>query len=423
MIGELSARVRVTYPGANTDGMAPASAVVISESANEHTLIKITHEGAPVHFTRGLITGSPLRVDTSSRTGQVSWFGYVTDVLPKGGDSGSATEVVGVGITYPMKGTSDRVWRGRTVDRYMDEVIYANGLVPYVEESTIYQTIPQAGATDWELLVKLAGLAGKNVFVTGSTVNVMSSSTAITMFGPSAPTLRRVWDDERLDVLGAMDVVRYNDTRTEDFSQVARTVDPTSSHPLVSEYGTGDYVQYGAVDARSQFTLDKKTKVVEANTRGLFLTADVEGPGNTLVGAGRPVFLNDRGQKYWWVCSRVQHSFNVITGQHRMMASIGRNSGMPADDEPPKYPVRNFNRTLSRFCMCREHEPLLVGRGRSAFITSQSDSAGTEPDVPRDSDISDWLQGGPLMADKELGPPKSWVSLARWRAQGRCRWL
>lgn len=422
MIGSLSARSRVTYPGANTDGVSDATEIVITESVNDHTLFRITHLGAPRHFTQGLVTGSPLRVDTSSRHGQYSWFGYVTDVKPLGSESDSKTQVLGVGITYPMKTTSDRVWRGKTVDEYAREMIYASGLVPYVEETEVFQTLPQAGMSDWELLRSIADMAGLNVFVTGSTVNALRAESSLQVFASEAAYLRRPRSTDKPKKIEAVTLVQYTDARTERRKTVGRSVDPITADPIsaVSGQGTADY---GSVSARSLPTLQQKVEAQAGSIRALSLGAYVEAVGNVLVGAGKPVFLDDRGTKFWWLCSRATHTFTPSSGTYRVSAELHRDSWLPGDAyPPPKQPVRNVNRALTRFCLCREHEPLLVNQGRGGYITSQKSSPGTEI-VYADPTTAAWAKGGPLHDPRAgLGPPKSWVSLARWRARGKCEW-
>lgn len=416
MIGLLSAKAAVTYPGADTSGMMGASFVEVREGVNKQTLVTITHPGSPEYFTRGLGEGSPMRLDTGSRYGQRSWFGYVADVVPAQGGERDTTEVTCVGVTYPAKRTSYAVWADAPLPGRMEQIIYSHGLVPNVCFSSIYQTIPQNGRTDFEVLVDMAETCGFDVFATGVTVNVMSPEDSLYTFRTRAAQLSRATGRARMDVLDSLDTVVYMDSGDRQQWEARAAVDPVTA-AMVTAVGRGRALApVDAPYARSLPTLrakaDRPVRIGE-----MPLSATTSGPGNVLVRAGLPVWLDDEGTGRWWMCESVTHQFDLRTDKHTTEAVLRRSTGLPDFGPPATGPRREINRSSPRFCFCREEDPLLVPASRSGYITSQTSTPGTAP-VP--TGVDDMLQGGGLGRRTGLGPPKPWVSSARWRARGRC---
>lgn len=429
MIGALSAASQVWYPSASDAPLGTPVRITVEEAVNRHTLFRVEHAGPLQHFTRSLTTGSPLRFDTSSRMGLRPWFGYVVDVSPGkvevAGAASVGTLVTAVGITYPAKQSSDKVYRNDTVANYLSSIVYSLGLTPYVEERELLQTVPQAGRTYWQIIDELAALSGLDVFVTGSTVNALTPAESLAKFYPEAPVLVRAVEDEQLDHPDSLERVTYSDNRLSDSGSSARSVDPTTGRIMTARDVSGPFPRIdSSIMARSLTTL--RTKISGSKRiADMSLSAEVSGPGNVLVGAGKPVYLNDQGDQNWWLVEKVTHVFVPPTGEYSFTATIRRTSGLPAVGPPPPYPQKNVLRHRSNYCTCREYDPLLVNRWRAGYVTRQTSSPRTDPVYSSDQDVESWVRSSPEFLARTSNPtlPYAWESLARWRARGRCEWL
>lgn len=425
--GELSVSALAYYPSADTTGLINTPRrITITEEVNRHTLFTIEHGGAPENFTRSLLTGSPVEIVTQSRMGSRSWFGYITEVKPGNpspGDSptGYATLITAVGITYPGKQTSNKVWSGGTLASYMSKIVYDMGLVGYIQEDGVHQTVPQAGRTYWETLLDMAARAGLDVFVTGSTVNALSPANSISAFRSEAPTLFRVVAEGNVVKADSLSSLVMSESSLPPQGTRASTVDPVTGRVLVAQQGVSLFNNYGPnITARSLDTLEQMVNK-ERVIANLPLTAMAEGPGNTLLGAGKPVFLDDRGTRNWWVAQKVEHELSPATGRAITRSTLKRHSSL--GDKivaPPVPPERNHRRLLKAYCLCQEMDPDLVDSSKASFITNQKASPGTRPEFPQEGDVYRLEYRTSATAYAPVG---AWYRLPQWRAKGKCNWL
>ena len=429
MIGALTAAADVWYPSSSDDKLGTTLRITIDEAVNRHPLIRVEHSGSPQRFTRNIVSGSPMGVNTSSRMGTRPWFGYVVDVSPgkveSSGRDSDGTVITALGVTYPAKRSSDKVYRNGTVSDYLSAMIYSLGLTPYVEPSSLTQTVPQGGRTDWQVINELARLSGMDVFVTGSTVNVLSPNEALVRFFPEAALLVNATSKELLEFPDTMDRVVYSDNRLSESGSSARSVEPSTGRVMSAYDVSGPFPRMdGSITARSLPTLRSKVGGTK-RLADLPVSANVSGPGNVLVGAGKPVFFNDQGEQHWWLVESVTHTFVPPTGEHSMVATLRRSSTLVDIGPPLPYPQKNTLRHRKNFCTCREYDPLLVNRWRAGYVTAQTSSINTEPVYSDDLVVDGWVKTSPeyLRRTKDTTLAYSWESLARWRARGKCEWL
>lgn len=422
-ISRLKATVTAYYPDSNTSGVSARvpNSVVISEEVGRHTLITLEHAGKPEYLQRSLLTGSPVQVATSSRAGQRSWFGYVTAVEPST-ILRYTTRVTALGVTYHMKRTSNTVWGPQPVAKTMSELIYRQGLTPFVEDTGIIQEVPQAGRTDFELLNDLASMCGLMVFTTGTTVNCLSPAATMEFFHDEATRIAKV---KKQDTTLAIDSMLQ---MSETSDQLARSrvsaalVDPVTARVYSETSGSGLFVdQGGSVVARNPDVLRTQTKGMSAQVKFPF-RLHAEGPGNAALTAGKPVWANYLGDTQWWLTSKVEHSFSPASGDHTMVVDLRRTGDAYDYPEPPKSAQRGMLRSLPKYCFCREHEPVLVGPQRATYITSVEQTSGTDLADYGWPEVADWAEESPVAADPhQYQPFGAWASMRRWRARGKCQ--
>lgn len=418
MTGYLSAKVQAFYPGSDDTGLfVMPKYVEIHEEVNRHTYMTVEHLGNPQHFTASMVTGAPAQVATSSRFGERSWFGYITDVVPTvsstAGSTDNVTKVTILGLTYYSKNTSKVVWKHGTIARYCSDIIYGQGLIPYVEEKNLYQTVPQAGRSNWQVLTDMARDSGLDVFTTGTTVNCLSPKGALSTFLEEAPRLQRLTGADAANIAESVDTIVYSDNHARAKMVQAMSVDPFAAKPVTYSGGEGIFVDYlpGTV-GQTPTALGTKA-LSQARICDLPVSATVTMPGNVLVNAGKPVYLTDEGISEWWLVESAVHSFTPPTGVYETRAVLRRASWMDQWEAPPLSPRKN-TRSQSRFCMCREQEPLLVNQARATYIDAPLDGRVGIPE--------NHIYGPPLPTDG-LAPWHSRSSLARWRGRGKCGWV
>lgn len=423
MIGDLTAGISVTFPDMDTEGMSDVVRATVVEKESEHTFITTEHYGVPKHFSTGIRTGAPVLVSTSSRYGRKTWPAYVVDVRPKSTTKNSedVTEVRALGVTYPAKKTSTKVFNGATIGEYINEIVYGLGLTPFVEDTPIRQTVPQAGRSDWELLRDLCSIGDLRLFATGTTLHALTNAGSISTFFDEAPTLYYLPRDQVLSQPDALDSLIHSRHDMERTQVQARGVDPTTAKVLSATAGDGLFTDFGTSMSANSLT-DLKTKVNrKARTAYATYTARTSGPGNVLVSAGKPVYLNDSGVGKWWLVDEVTHRFVANVGTFTTDAVLWRDSSFPTEPAPPEAPLRTGSRSTSRFCTCREYEPLLVGALRSNYITNQEDTPSTEQTYLTTEEVAKWLESSPVWQQQPrlMG---SEIDTRRWRARGRCDW-
>lgn len=419
-VGTLSAAVDVVYPDSNIRGMvALAKKVEVRERWDNQTVITIHHVGTPEYYRSSLVTGSPVEIRTSSRAGTKSWFGYVVDANPVYSDGKESTEIVALGVTYPMKRTSTKVWGPQSVAKTMSDIIYSHGLTPFIEDTGLMQTVPQAGRTDFETLVDLGNAAGLYVFTTGTTVNCLSADATVYYFHDEAARLVKASPNDSRNVPDGLDTFEVTNTMLIRSHVRGHSVDPVTASISGTEYGEGAFTDQGVgVTARSLESL--QTKVAAVSNKGQSpRRATATGPGNVLVAAGKPVWVNNRGDAQWWRAEEVTHTFNPERKSHRMTAKLVSTSGGWDYPTPTVVPQRGTLRELPNYCMCTEYDPLLVGPTYATYVTN-------EPYVPDNdytkvawADVSSWIKARQQGEDSLL--VANMASLRRWKARGRCR--
>lgn len=421
-VSRLGATLVVNYPDSDISGMAARTPdrVTIKEEVGRHTLMIIDHDGRPEHFKRTLLTGSPVEVATSSRAGQRSWFGYVTSIEPSVTGRGRTT-VTALGVTYHMKKTSNRVWGPQPLAKTMNELIYLQGLTPFVEDTGLIQEVPQAGRTDFELLVDLATTCGLTVFTTGTTVNCLSPAATMRYFHDEAARIQKV---RRYDVPQALDSMTTMVETSDQMAQsrvAASLVDPVTARTYTSTSGAGVFVDQGArIVSRNPQALQTQTKAASDMSKFPFRMR-AEGQGVTVCTAGKPVYASNLGDENWWLTEKVEHVFIPPASKHTMIIDLRRTGDTYSYAKPAPAAQRGFDRSLPNFCFCLEHKPVLVGPTQGTYITNMMSTQGTDTADFGWPDVDQWAVESPVTAPpQQFQPFGAWTSMRRWRARGKC---
>ena len=419
----LDAVVTVTYPDSNTSGLVDVpSTVVLREALNQHMLTKINYIGSPEYYRSTLLTGAPVLINTSSRSGRLAIHGYIASITPKQEGPTESTQVTVLGVTYPMKATDTKVWGPTSVASIMNQLIYKYGLVPFVEDTGMFQEVPQAGRTDFELLNDLAEMAGLDVFVSGTTVHCLSPMAAMYFFHDAATRLRKVGTSGILSNIDSLDSFNQSTTQLSRTQVQGQVIDPISAQMYVTRVGEGLFVDQGAtIVANSRASLDAKV-AGKALRREYPYQAVAQGPGNMLIRAGRPVFVDYNGDQNWWLTKSVTHTFTPGSKTHTMDMALHRPDGDTGLTAPGYTPKRGILRNVPNYCFCRENDPDLVGLSKATFITNQVSTPGTDPSQYAWMDVQEWTKQSPLgSASPTFASPRgAWSSLRRWRGKGRC---
>lgn len=389
----LVSRTAISYPGSDVTGADMTRVKVsVTEEVNKHTLMSVEHAGVFAYYQDTLRSGSPLRVDTwMPLHGSRSWYGYVDSVVPNGevqtdrGDqasSGLTTEVVGVGITYPLKETSQRVWESTSYSSVVTDLANRAGLVAYTDQDDQLQTIPQGGMSGWQLVNHLGAMSGRLAFTTGSTLNWMRPDSILEAFSGSAPRLRYATTvQEHGRYPGSLRLFEQewsdNNSHTGQWStEVSLTgVDPVTGVVAQSTVGQGMFARYLDETARSLGTVGLKAEGTAVAS--MPMSARIAGVGNPYVAAGRPVYVRKGDFGQWWLVEKVTHTFDAALKSHWMEASLVSSDSFPTAP-PSGFPKVDRSRRVSGACLCREEEPALTSGSPSLVF-----GAGNWGSLPR----------------------------------------
>ena len=391
----LQAQASVRYPYSDVTGANMSSIkATIREEVNKHTIFKVEHKGVFNYYKDTLRSGSPLAV--SVQTGQNSsrtWHGYIDSVTPSGAQEvnadnettiGYSTEIIGVGLTYPLKSTSQQIWESTQLADVVSSVVEAAGLASVCDADHLSQTVPQSGRSGWQLITALGASTGRLTFTSGSTVNWLRPGAIFKQFMPNAA---------RLTYSTAMSEISRNPFYLRSFEQITTDnsshmdggwstkvsvsgVDPVSGAVSVTESGEGMFARYLDTTARSSDTVGVKA---EGSSEAAFPhRAFTTGPGNPLVSAGYPVYITNGDGGNWWLVHSVTHHLDSQEQTYEMEIDLMRRPDFPTNI-PTTFPKVNIERRKeTEYCLCQELDPALV-----VPFTGKVYGAGTWGTLPR----------------------------------------
>mgnify|MGYP001177948113 CR=1 FL=1 len=372
----LQAQSSVRYPYSDVTGANMSSIkATIREEVNKHTIFKVEHKGVFNYYKDTLRSGSPLTV--SVQTGQNTsrtWYGYIDSVTPSGAQElnadnetsvGFSTEIIGVGLTYPLKSTSQQIWESTQLSDVVVSLVDATGLAAVCDDDNLRQTVPQSGRSGWQLITSLGAATGRITFTSGSTVNWLRPEAIFTQFQPNAARLTYSTSITEVSrnpfYLRSFDQITTDNTSHLDGSWSTKVsaagVDPVSASVSVTESGEGMFARYLDATARSSDTVGVKAQgSAESSFPHRALT---NGPGNTLVSAGYPVYITNGDSGNWWIVRSVTHHLDSFEQTYEMEIELMRRPDFPTN-QPSTFPQVNMERRKATdFCLCQELTPEL----------------------------------------------------------------
>lgn len=179
--------LRVLFPGVLLDPFRTVSATLVQESMT-HDVLKLKVAGQSFH---PLAQGAPVHFEWKSTRGRGVWCGYVHRVDPSFRKVGSETEILCVGLSYPLMSTGVDTWAGVKAGDVVKDIARMFRLTADVEDHPmVFPQISQAGDTYWQLLVRLADQLGYVVLMDGAAIVFRSRSTLARNWRPQALDLR-----------------------------------------------------------------------------------------------------------------------------------------------------------------------------------------------------------------------------------------
>lgn len=369
MVHPLYAKTRTTsnvsYPRSDMSGGGQRpTKIVVRQELGMHDVITSTHSGSFDYLYETLRSGSPIQVMAQSKESSVNWFGYVDSVQRESMTHDVvASTVTAVGATYPMKRTRDTVWSGTSVTDLISTMISDAGLSPLVSKVPAKQVVTQAGRSDFEVVRELCAAFGLHLFVTGTTVNVLTVSDILKFYDDTASTL--VWSKDKNErALNPRMLNHFSESASDNNSGLDRWeteyrvagVDPRTSDVYQRSEGSGMFTNFSGSTARSVMSVDWKS---ERALSVLGKEASARGLGSPSVVVGKPVYVSSPSGGAWWIVKKIEHVFTPSSGEYRMDALLGARGKMPSH-LPSKQPTRNMVRNAVQ-CSCSENSPLLKG--------------------------------------------------------------
>lgn len=358
------------YPRSDLSGGNPSpERITVVQRLNRHDVFLIEHTGRFEYLVDTLRSGSPVQVMAAVSDRPTSWFGYVDSVTTSRTDEAELTLVTAVGATYPMKRTRDVVIPSRRADDTIARYVGAAGLVPLVSQTSVSQQVVQSGRSDFSVVRSLAEDFGMHLFVTGTTVNVLTVDDMFRFYGSMAPVLR--WThrvgERSLDpsVLERYEPEFSDNNANEDGWNTRTRAYGVSPDARISAHvsGSGMFTNYVSKPSHyDAMTAAKGEGALDGNL--LSHRATISGYSNLSVRPGQPVYVLTPSGGAWWVVVEARHVLVPSAQTHSFEAVLGRNEYFP-DDEPDS-PSRCIERDLVR-CFCNEYRPVLAG-GREPVV-------------------------------------------------------
>lgn len=145
---------------------APSSqpAFVYSATIHQH---RYRHEVAIVQFKDWDLSydvvapNSPVQMTMYGPAKRREFYGYIHHINPERTPGKNFVEMILIGASFPLKETSQQVYKNVTSDQVVREIARKHGFACYaVPHPRVYPQLAQAGLTDWQLMVKLAKQSG-----------------------------------------------------------------------------------------------------------------------------------------------------------------------------------------------------------------------------------------------------------------------
>lgn len=311
--------------------------------------------------------GTPVVLSISGK----DYHGYVHDVSGHMEGAQNYTEIGIIGASYVMRQSSQKLYTNTTADQVIVDIAKRYGFAYRVTPHTrVHKQLAQAGASDWEFMVRLAKQCGYLLRAVGAVIyfhpmledfnnNIYEApkftkveqgikvgnpiyyfkpniGETLAHFGVSKSATSVAGVDPNGNYSGSLVKYTNQDTAvTTRYSSHPEIFDSNSTHTVVNSVSAAAY-ESEATDARSTFAY----------------TAEVSVIGNTYLAPAMPVYLANLGQDYsgYWTVLATEHHIveqSLNTYMYTTTATVGtdslgaiRNRAVP--DVPDDARIRNI---------------------------------------------------------------------------------
>lgn len=182
--------VKIEFP--ESPGAQPA--FVYSATLHQN---KYEHEIAVVQFKDWNLSydvvspNSPVIMNLYGPNKRRDFYGYVHHITPERTPGKNFVEVVLIGASFPLKATSQKVYKNVTADQVVREIAKKHGFACYaVPHPRVYPQLAQAGLTDWQLMVKLAKQCGYTLRTQNTEIYFQPVLEDYTLYRSEAPRFK-----------------------------------------------------------------------------------------------------------------------------------------------------------------------------------------------------------------------------------------
>lgn len=308
--------------------------------------------------------GTPIQTTISGKT----FFGYIHDIKGHHDSGKSITELGIIGASYVMRQSSQKVYKNVTADQVIVDIAkrykFAYKVVPHPR---VYPQLSQAGATDWEFMVKLAKQCGYALRAEGAAIYFQPFSTEFNERVHEAKIFTKMDQGVKKDntiyyfkpLIGetlathgankaATSVAGVNPVTGKYFKytkQNRTTTTRKSSHPeLFDAHATHTVANTYKTAASESKAIDEKSVFP--------YTAEIEILGGSSLHPGAPMYLDNLGPEYsgYWTVINIEHRIkeqNLNAHLHTSIITVGTDSlgavnipGVPK--KPSSRPIRHI---------------------------------------------------------------------------------
>lgn len=322
--------ITVTFP--LTGQSQFTTSVVINEAEFRHSLATIALPGSQAGSD--FVHGTPVNIMWTGRRGDpVEWYGYVDTLQQTTNRTQQAvSSAICVGMTYPLKEQRQDVWTNVTGDGVAEALAARWRLgVDLEADARVWPSVPQAGASDWELLVSIAHQIGFTCYSRGPLLCFYTRTRDVAAYASFAPIFEYIPQDPTSGIVSFQPLSSSSQDTNKQVQLT--TIDSTGSVlQMANTDGTGSLL--ASVDTLPSFTTVNTTTAGDAQEAAAMLTAQAEDQrfhirakvvvmGDTRLRPALPVYLSGLPTQWngsWFVLG-VKHLLNPATNQ-----SVGRDS-------------------------------------------------------------------------------------------------
>jgi hypothetical protein len=333
----------------------------------EHTQELYRHDYSKVVLKDWKLTpksvkpGTPVVLNISGK----EHHGYIHDVKGHQDNGVNITELGIIGASYVMRQSSQKLYKNVTADQVIVDIAkrykFAYRVIPH---SRVYPQLSQAGATDWEFMVKLAKQVGYSLRTEGACIYFqpllkdfddlihetkvftkvdqgVKHKNPIYYFKPLVgETLSHEGANKYATSIAGVDP--YTGTYFKYTKQARPTTTRSTSQPEMFDRHATDVV------ANSYKTASLESAA--ADDRSTFpYVAEVQVLGDSSLRPGMPIYLENVGDEYsgYWTIINIEHTVKEEQTNihlHTAVLRVGTDSLGAAN--PYKYPTKPSNRPI-----------------------------------------------------------------------------